>query len=99
MAVKILIKRRFKEGHFNEINKMLKKVRYGAMDEDGYLSSETLWDHEDPFRVVVASNWRSIEDWKRWCNSPRRKADLNEVEKYLDGSTEYEVFDLGLYPH
>ena len=52
MAVKILIKRRFKEGHFNEINRMLKKVRYGAMDEDGYLSSETLWDHEDPFRVV-----------------------------------------------
>jgi quinol monooxygenase YgiN len=70
MAVKILIKRRFKEGHFNEINKMLKKVRYGAMDEDGYLSSETLWDHEDPFRVVVASNWRSIDDWKRWSNSP-----------------------------
>lgn len=99
MAVKILIKRRFKEGHFNEINKMLKKVRYGAMDADGYLSSETLWDHEDPFRVVVASNWRSIDDWKRWSNSPRRKADLNEIENYLDGSTEYEVFDLGLYPH
>jgi heme-degrading monooxygenase HmoA len=99
MAVKILIKRRFKEGHFNEINRMLKKVRYGAMDEDGYLSSETLWDHEDPFRVVVASNWRSLDDWKRWLNSPRRKADLDEFEKYLDGSTQYEVFDLGLYPH
>jgi heme-degrading monooxygenase HmoA len=99
MAVKILIKRRFKEGHFNEINKMLKKVRYGAMDEDGYLSSETLWDHEDPFRVVVASNWRSLEDWRRWSKNPNRKADLNEIEKYLDGSTEYEVFDLGLYPH
>lgn len=78
---------------------MLKKVRYGAMDEDGYLSSETLWDHEDPFRVVVASNWRSLDDWKRWLNSPRRKADLDEFEKYLDGSTQYEVFDLGLYPH
>jgi len=99
MAVKILIKRRFKEGHFNEINRMLKKVRYGAMDEDGYLSSETLWDHEDPFRVVVASNWRSLDDWKRWLSSPRRKADLDEFEKYLDGSTQYEVFDLGLYPH
>ncbi|MCG6907409.1 MAG: antibiotic biosynthesis monooxygenase [Desulfobacteraceae bacterium] len=99
MAVKILIKRRFKEGHFNEINRMLKKVRYGAMDEDGYLSSETLWDHEDPFRVVVASNWRSLDDWRRWYNSPRRKTDLDEFEKYLDGSTQYEVFDLGLYPH
>jgi heme-degrading monooxygenase HmoA len=99
MAVKILIKRRFKEGHFNEINRMLKKVRYGAMDEDGYLSSETLWDHEDPFRVVVASNWRSLDDWRRWHNSPRRKADMDEFEKFLDGVTQYEVFDLGLYPH
>lgn len=99
MAVKILIKRRFKEGYFNEINKMLKKVRYGAMDQHGYLSSETLWDHEDPFRVVVASNWRTLEDWNRWRNSDRRKADQDEIEKYLDGSTEYEVFDLGLYPH
>ncbi len=99
MAVKILIKRRFKEGHFNEINRMLKKVRYGAMDEDGYLSSETLWDHEDPFRVVVASNWRSLDDWRRWHNSPRRKADMGEFEKFLDGETQYEVFDLGLYPH
>lgn len=99
MAVKILIKRRFKEGYFNEINKMLKKVRYGAMDQDGYLSSETLWDHEDPFRVVVASNWRTLEDWKRWRSSDRRKGDQDEIEKYLDGSTEYEVFDLGLYPH
>jgi heme-degrading monooxygenase HmoA len=99
MAVKILIKRRFKEGYFNEINKMLKKVRYGAMDQDGYLSSETLWDHEDPFRVVVASNWRTLEEWNRWRNSDRRKSDQDEIEKYLDGSTEYEVFDLGLYPH
>ena len=60
MAIKVLIKRRFKEGYFNEIQNMLREVRYGAMGKPGYMSSETMWDHEDPFRVIVASNWRSI---------------------------------------
>ncbi len=99
MAIKVLIKRRFKEGYFNEIENMLKKVRYGAMDQKGYISSETMWDHEDPFRVLVASTWQSIDHWNHWKNSDLRKSNEEKFEEYLDGSTEYEVFDLGLYPH
>ncbi len=33
MAVNVLIKRRFKEKYFNEINEMIKKLCYGAMDQ------------------------------------------------------------------
>ncbi len=99
MAIKVLIKRRFKEGYFNEIENMIKKVRYGAMDQKGYISSETMWDHEDPFRVLVASTWQSIDHWNNWKNSDLRKSNEEKFEEYLDGSTEYEVFDLGLYPH
>lgn len=99
MAIRVFIKRRFKEGYFNEINDMLKKVRYGAMDQKGYISSETMWDHEDPFRVIVASTWQNIGYWDNWKNSELRKSNEEKFEEYLDGSTEYEVFDLGLYPH
>lgn len=99
MTVKILIKRRFKEGHFNEIDKMIKMVRQGAMNQPGYISSETMWDHEDPFRVVICSTWRDKNSWDVWKNSPDRKARETEFESYLDGETQYEVFDLGLYPH
>lgn len=99
MAIKVLIKRRFKEGYFNEINNVIKEVRYGAMDQEGYISSETLWDHEDPFRVVVASNWRSVENWKNWKNSDLRKSNEQKFNVFLDGETEYEIFDLGIYPH
>jgi heme-degrading monooxygenase HmoA len=99
MAVKVLIKRRFKEGYFNEIEKMIKLVRYGAMDQEGYISSETMWDHEDPFRVVIASTWRSKKYWATWKNSPVREAKEREFETFLDGETEYELFDLGMYPH
>ncbi|NNG01501.1 MAG: antibiotic biosynthesis monooxygenase [Desulfobacteraceae bacterium] len=99
MAVKVLIKRRFKEGFFKEIDNMIKKVRYGAMDQQGYISSETLWDHEDPFRVVIASTWRTIEDWKRWQYSEERRKNEDDFEYFLDGTTHFEVFDLGMYPH
>lgn len=99
MAIKVLIKRRFKEGHFKEIDNMIKKVRYGAMNQKGYISSETMWDHEDPFRVVIASTWRDKKSWSTWKNSPERQARESEFEAYLDGETEYEVFDLGFYPH
>jgi heme-degrading monooxygenase HmoA len=99
MAIKVLIKRRFKEGYFNEINNVIKEVRYGAMDQEGYISSETLWDHEDPFRVVVASNWRSVENWNNWKNSDLRKSNEQKFNEFLDGETEYEIFDLGIYPH
>jgi heme-degrading monooxygenase HmoA len=99
MAIKVLIKRRFKEGYFNEINNVIKDVRYGAMDQQGYISSETMWDHEDPFRVIVASNWRGIENWNSWKNSDLRKSKEDKFEEFLDGETEYEIFDLGMYPH
>ena len=99
MAVKVLIKRRFKEKYFNEINEMLKKLRNGAMDQSGYMSSETLWDSKDPYRVVVASNWRTEKEWNIWKNSELRNIEGQNMEKYLDGETEYEVYEMGLYPH
>ena len=99
MAVKVLIKRRFKEKYFNEINEMIKKLRYGAMDQEGYISSETLWDIKDPYRVVVASNWRSSKEWNIWKNSDLRRLEGDNIEKFLDGETEYEIYEMGLYPH
>ena len=99
MPIKVLIKRQFKEGHVNEIKTMLKEVRYGAMDQEGYISSETMWDYENPFRVVVASNWRRIENWNRWLSNDLRKTIDQKYEKFVVGETEYEIFELGFYPH
>ena len=99
MPIKVLIKRRFKEGYVNEIKKMLKEMRYDAMDQEGYISSETLWDHEDPIRVVVASNWRTIENWNNWLNSGSRKSIEQKFDTFIEGETEYEIFDMGFYPH
>ena len=99
MPIKVLIKRRFKEGHLKEIQNLLKEARYDAMGREGYISSETLWDLENPFRVVVASNWRNIADWNNWGNSGLRKSIEQKFDELLDGETEYEIFEMGFYPH
>jgi len=69
------------------------------MEQEGYISSETMWDYNDPKRVVVASMWQSIETWNNWKNSEKRKAGEEALEKLLDEPPEYEIFLLGLYPH
>ena len=99
MAVKVLIKRRFKELYFNEINEMIKEHRRNAINQEGYFSAETLWDAKDPYRVVVASNWRSAKDWNVWKNSEVRRAVDEKISEYLDGDTEYEIYEMGAYPH
>jgi heme-degrading monooxygenase HmoA len=96
---KVLIKRHFKEGYFKEIKHLLKEARYDAMDQEGYISSETLWDHENPFRVVVASNWRTIKDWNNWENSDLRKSIQQKFNELLDGEAEYEIFEMGFSAH
>jgi heme-degrading monooxygenase HmoA len=98
MPVKVLIKRRFKEGYVNEINKIIKETRFAAMDQEGYITSETMWDYEDPFRVVIVSNWRRIEYWNKWKNSDLRKSIEQKFEEFLIGETEYEIFSLGVNP-
>ena len=98
MPVKVLIKRRFKEGYVNEINKIIKETRFAAMDQEGYITSETMWDYEDPFRVVIVSNWRRIEYWNKWKNSDLRKSIEQKFEEFLIGVTEYEIFSLGVNP-
>jgi heme-degrading monooxygenase HmoA len=99
MAFRVLIKRRFKEGYFNEIDNMVKQVRHGAMNQKGYISSETMWDWEDPFRVVIASTWQDKKSWATWKNNPERQAREKDFAHCLDGETQFEMFELGLYPH
>jgi heme-degrading monooxygenase HmoA len=98
MPIKVLIKRQFKEGYVNEINKIIKEIRFAAMDQEGYITSETMWDYEDPFRVVIVSNWRRIEYWNKWKNSDLRKSIDQKFEEFLNGETEYEIFRLGVNP-
>ena len=96
MAIKVLIKRRFKTGSLNQASQLLNRARYSAMGMKGYISSETLTDLRDPHRIVVVSMWHSIEDWSNWKTNPSRSEFTGEMEKIMVGPEEMEAYALGM---
>ena len=96
MAVKILIKRKFKDESLKVAARLLINNRNGAMRQPGYISSETMQRLEDPSQITVVSMWNDIEAWEAWKNSETRLANENEARDLLVGQTEYEHYSLGL---
>ena len=88
MAVKILIKRKFKEGNLKAAARLLIDNRNGAMLQPGYISSETMQRLDDPSQVTVVSMWKDMESWESWKNSEQRLASENEAKDLLAGQTE-----------
>ena len=66
MAVKVLIKRRFKEGKAREVFALLNNFRSAAMEQKGYITGETLIGHDDPQKLLVIGTWQSIDNWLSW---------------------------------
>jgi heme-degrading monooxygenase HmoA len=96
MAVKILIKRKVKDGSTRAASRLLIKNRNDVMNQAGYISSETMRSLDDPDQIVVVSMWQSKEAWDNWKNSETRKANENEFKDYFIGKTSYEHYSLGL---
>ena len=69
MAVKILIKHKFKNGNMRAASRFLINNRTGAMQQPGYISSETLRSLDDQDQVMVVSMWENMEAWGAWKNS------------------------------
>jgi len=96
MAVKILIKRKFKSGNMRAASRLLINNRNGAMKQSGYISSESWRNLDDTDQVVVVSMWENIDAWETWKNSETRLANEAEFKDYLVSPTEYEYYSLGL---
>ena len=99
MVVKVIIKRRFREGKAKEVFALLKKFRSEAMDQEGYITGETLIGFDDPQKVLVISTWQSIDHWLKWKENPDRIDNETLMEQYLERPIEYDTYVLGIYPH
>ena len=62
MAVKILIRRHFKEHAVEQAIDLLNNFRQDAMHQPGYISGETWRNHYDPRTITVVSTWQSVDD-------------------------------------
>jgi heme oxygenase (mycobilin-producing) len=97
MTVKILIKRRLPENRDKAqyVVGVFRQLRMLALEQKGYISSETLRSIQNPQEFLVISTWGSLEDWENWFNSSQRKELHLKVDMLLDGETTYEAFQHG----
>lgn len=96
MSVKILIRRKFKKEALKNASAMLIKARTNAMGNQGYISTETLVNYDDPQSVIILSMWQSKDDWDRYRDSDTRKEHEDKYVDMFEGSTEYEILRVGM---
>lgn len=96
MAIKVIIKRKFKDGCSKDAHDMLIKARQNAMKEQGYIASESLCNCDDANEIVVLSMWRTREDWQRYKNGSARQELEGQMAEILEGQTETSAFEMGL---
>ena len=89
MAVKILIKRTIGQEVAPAVRPLIVELRAHAMRQPGYISGETLKCIDRPEEYVVISVWQSLDEWKKWLNSPDRKVIEEKIESITAKSTEY----------
>jgi len=97
MIVKVIITRKIQEGKNREVFALLNKFRSDALHQKGYISAETLNNYDDPREIAVISMWQGMENWLKWKENPERKANEFQLERYLEGPTEYKTYVFGTY--
>ena len=97
MIVKVTIKRKIKEGKARDVFALLNKFRSDAMQQKGYISGETLINHDNPREILVISMWQDINNWLQWRENPERKANEKSLERWLEESTVYDSYVFSTY--
>jgi heme-degrading monooxygenase HmoA len=95
MAVKALIKRVVPESKAREMIPLFRQMRSLAMNQDGYISGETLRNLNNPEEFLVISSWQSSQDWVNWLESAERQQIQQKIDALLGGHTKYEIYHYG----
>jgi pentatricopeptide repeat protein len=98
MLIRVLIKRHVKKGRVEKAIEILKDLRKMALNQQGYISGETLINHYDSQSIMIVSTWEKLDDWIRWEGSEERGAEEAKIEGLLEVTTKYEVYDIGSLP-
>lgn len=75
-----------------ELTVLLKKLRTLTLEQPGYISGETLARIDKKDECMVISTWRSVEDWNKWVNSPKRNEVQAEIDRILGQDTDYAIY-------
>ena len=95
MTVRILIRRTVPEDKARNLIPMFKEIRQLALQQEGYISGETLRNYNNPEEFLIISSWQSVSDWENWLKSKDRQKIQNKIDQLLGGKTRYDVFHYG----
>lgn len=96
MAVKVLIERKVLPGQERRVLELLRHLRSVTLEQEGYISGETLRDADDPRTILVISTWFGLMDWKNWHASTQRKELEAQIRVHLQGPERVRVLLEGL---
>lgn len=97
MIVKVIIQREIIEGKESEVLRLVKQMRIEAMDQQGYISGETLVNAEYPLELIVISNWETLEAWSAWKSSAKRAELDAQLQKLQQKPTRNRPYVLSKY--
>lgn len=92
MAVKILIKRKYKDEYADALDLLLRSLRAQTVKQKGYISGETYKRFDEEGQSLVISTWQSVDDWRRWYHSEDRQEIQSQIDLLTDEPTEYEIY-------
>ncbi len=95
MAVKVLIKRVVPETKARGMVPLFREMRSLAMNQEGYISGETLRNLNNPEEFIVISSWQSSDAWTKWLQSKTRQDIQKKIDELLGGLTQYEIYHYG----
>lgn len=95
MTIRILIKRTVPEDKARTLLPMFKKIRQQAVQQEGYISGETLRNYNTPEEFLIISSWQSVSDWESWLKNKERQKIQDEIDRLLGGKTRYDIFHYG----
>ena len=93
MAVHVVIKRKMKSDHPEELVPLLAELRVAAKNQPGYLDGRTLRNVDSPDEYLVISKWETAEDWQRWLASQERRDIQHKVDSLMGERTFYDVYE------
>ncbi len=93
MSVKVMIKRKWQVDKPEDLLPLLTELRSRAIEQPGYISSETLRSLDDPEDFLVVSKWETADDWKKWLQSKERRDIQGQVDSLIGEKSFYEIFE------
>ncbi len=97
MITKVIIKRIISKGKENEFFSLLRDLRFNAMGQEGYISGETLVCADQTNKVMIISQWETMEEWKAWEDNEKRIEMDKSLRELQEKPTEYEAYVFNKY--